>query len=282
MDHPATGSCVFSAIIPTYNRARLVCEAIDSALAQDVGPIQIVVIDDGSTDDTQSAIARYGSLVECIRQENRGPAAAKNVGIRSAAGEFVAFLDSDDLWLPGKLRADLELFRELPWADVAVSDCETWLEGKLVSGSWLRQRGLNLGSSRYRRLAELPALWAETRLAATCCISLRRAALQRLGPAPFDETLPAYEDWDFDIRMYLRLNAIVRPNVTALVRRYDDGTRKGRLLPGTHPNPWMDTLGKLYRRQVLDRALTMPDLPAEVIQRMGALLTTLTGKETES
>ena len=273
---------LFSVVIPTYNRARLVCEAIDSVLMQEVGPIQIVVIDDGSTDETQSAIARYSSQIECIRQENCGPAAAKNAGIRSATGEFVSFLDSDDVWLPGKLRADLDLFRELPWADVAVSDCETWLEGKLVSQSWLRQRGLKLGSARYRRLSELPALWAETRLAATCCISLRRTALEQLGHAPFDESLQAYEDWDFDIRMYLRLNAIVRPNVTARVRRYDDGTRKGRLLPGTHPNPWMDTVGKLYQRRVLDRALTMPGLPVEVTERMEALVTALTAKRTEA
>ena len=269
---------LFSVVIPTYNRARLVCEAIDSVLMQNIADIQIIVIDDGSTDDTKSALARYGPLIQYAFQENRGPAAAKNAGIRLAAGEFVSFLDSDDIWLAGKLETEVGLFRELTWAEVIVSDCQSWMEGKLTSASWLKQRGLQLRSDRYDRLTDHPALWAETRLAATCCISLRRNALARLGPAPFDETLEAYEDWDFDIRMYFRLTAVVCPRILAHVRRFDDGTRKGRPLPGTHPNPWMDSVGRISRRRVLERALTMEGLSAEVIKRMHGLRKTLIGE----
>jgi glycosyltransferase involved in cell wall biosynthesis len=269
---------LFSVVIPTYNRARLVCEAIDSVLMQNIADVQIIVIDDGSTDHTVSALARYGSLIQYSYQENRGPAAAKNAGIQLAAGEFVSFLDSDDIWLAGKLAIELELFRELPWAEVIVSDCQSWMEGKLTSASWLKQRGLKPHSDRYDRLTDHPALWAETRLAATCCISLRRTALARLGPSPFDETLEAYEDWDFDIRMYFGLSAVICPRILAHVRRFDDGTRKGRPLPGTHPNPWMDGVGRIYRRRVLDRALTMEGLSAEMIERMQVVRRTLIGE----
>lgn len=93
-----------SAVIPTHNRGGLVCRAIDSALAQDHPPDEIVVVDDGSTDDTRERLARYAGRVRYVAQANAGGAAARNRGVEAATGDWIAFLDSDDIWLEGHLR----------------------------------------------------------------------------------------------------------------------------------------------------------------------------------
>jgi glycosyltransferase involved in cell wall biosynthesis len=99
-----------SVVIPTYNRADLVGEAIDSALTQDWPELEVIVVDDGSTDGTPKLLAGYGDRVRVIRQENAGESSARNAGIRSASYELIALLDSDNRWLPGKLRRQMTLF----------------------------------------------------------------------------------------------------------------------------------------------------------------------------
>lgn len=97
-----------SVVIPTYNSAAWLCEAIDSVLAQTAPPRQIIVIDDGSTDQTASVIERYAGRIEYVRQANQGVSAARNHGLRLAREEYVAFLDADDVWHPAKLQMQLE------------------------------------------------------------------------------------------------------------------------------------------------------------------------------
>ena len=97
-----------SVIIPTYNRARLVTQAIDSVLAQTYKDYEIIVVDDGSTDGTRQALEPYQDRIRYIYQENRGAAAARNLGIKSSNGKWVAFLDSDDRWLPEKLAYQMD------------------------------------------------------------------------------------------------------------------------------------------------------------------------------
>jgi GT2 family glycosyltransferase len=111
-----------SVIIPTYNRADLVCRAIDSALAQTHPDIEIIVVDDGSTDATPGRLAAYGARIRVLRQPNAGVCAARNNGIALAGGEFIAFLDSDDEWLPWKLRAQIAAFRQHPQLEFVSSD----------------------------------------------------------------------------------------------------------------------------------------------------------------
>ena len=107
----------------------------------------MIVVDDGSTDDTRAAVARYGSRVCYLHQANQGAAGARNRGLAEASGRFVAFLDSDDLWLPGKLALELELLARFPEADAVISDSEFYHEGALVAGSSSRHIRISSRSS---------------------------------------------------------------------------------------------------------------------------------------
>lgn len=111
-----------SVVIPTYNRATRLPAAIESALRQGVGDIEIVVVDDGSQDDTRAVVATYGTRVRYVHQTNAGVGAARNTGIRHATGVYVAFLDSDDRWQDYKLSMQLALFRARPSVGLVFSD----------------------------------------------------------------------------------------------------------------------------------------------------------------
>jgi glycosyltransferase involved in cell wall biosynthesis len=103
-----------SVIIPTFNRAHYLGEAIDSVLVQTVPVHEIIVIDDGSMDETPNLMAVYGDRVRYLRQKNQGPSAARNYGMREAAGSWIAFLDSDDLWVPEKIQVQTEFIHKHP------------------------------------------------------------------------------------------------------------------------------------------------------------------------
>jgi glycosyltransferase involved in cell wall biosynthesis len=111
-----------SVIIPVYNGATTIGEAINSVLSQDVDDCEIVVVDDGSTDSTPSILARYQEAVKVIRQGNAGAAAARNAGVRAASGEYLAFLDADDVWLPTRLRKTVAALEGNPQAVLSFSD----------------------------------------------------------------------------------------------------------------------------------------------------------------
>jgi glycosyltransferase involved in cell wall biosynthesis len=92
-----------SVVIPVYNGARTIGRALESVFAQTFTDFEIVVVDDGSTDDTLAALERYGDRIRVIKESNRGPSAARNTGVSAAAGDYIAFLDDDDEWMPAKL-----------------------------------------------------------------------------------------------------------------------------------------------------------------------------------
>src|SRR5687767_8676919 len=110
-----------SAIIPAYNCARFVRGAIESVLAQEGVETEVIVVDDCSTDDTWQILQSFGSVIRCVQLENGGPARARNRGARLATGEWLAFLDADDEWLPGKLRQQLALVDDE--THLSYSDC---------------------------------------------------------------------------------------------------------------------------------------------------------------
>ena len=123
-----------SVIIPAFNAGWCVRKAIDSVLAQDYADSEVIVVNDGSTDDTAAVLASYGSAIRLIDQPNGGMSNARNAGIRAARGEFLAFLDSDDWWLPGKLTQQVELLRRHP--ELGFCSCAARvedMEGRLLN-----------------------------------------------------------------------------------------------------------------------------------------------------
>src|ERR1700687_1983449 len=89
-----------SGVIPAYNTAEFLGEALDSVLAQTYKPFEVIVVDDGSEDETSQVVAAWAGKVTCMHKERGGPASARNMGVRGAKGEWIAFLDADDMWMP--------------------------------------------------------------------------------------------------------------------------------------------------------------------------------------
>jgi len=161
-----------SCIIPVFNGARFLGEAIDSVLAQTYRPREVIVVDDGSTDATGDVIARYGERVMSLRQPNRGQAAARNAGLRAAHGALVAFLDADDLWEPAKLTCQRAKLQE----DPRIHLCFTRFQNFWVPG--LEEEA---GRHRGHSLSEPCAAWSVGTLLT------QRAVFDEFGP--FDDAL---------------------------------------------------------------------------------------------
>ena len=121
---------LLSVVIPAWNRAHVVCEAIESALNQRAGEVEVIVVDDCSTDATISLVKKtFGAGVQVLQlASRRGQGAARNAGALLASGEFVGFLDSDDIWRPGKLDAELRVFAMFPEAIAVISDSQNFFE----------------------------------------------------------------------------------------------------------------------------------------------------------
>ena len=182
-----------SVIIPTYNRLSMVKEAVESVLQQDVEDLELIVVDDGSKDGTEEEIGRYGGRVKLLQHpENRGVSAARNKGILHSKGKYVAFLDSDDLWVKGKLRAQIAFLDDNPHYPLCYTD-EIWIRrGKRVNPK--------LKHAKYSG-------WIFEKCLPLCTISpssamMRKTLFSRVGL--FDEALPVCEDYDFWLRVAVR------------------------------------------------------------------------------
>lgn len=112
---------LISGIVPVFNGERYLGETLNSMLAQTHSPLEIIVVDDGSTDGTTDVVAKYGDKVRYLRQENSGPAVARNRGLDAAQGEYIAFLDADDLWHPEKLTRQMGRFEARPELDLCIT-----------------------------------------------------------------------------------------------------------------------------------------------------------------
>jgi len=205
-----------SVIIPTYNRAQLLPRAINSVLRQTVADrCDIVVIDDGSTDDTSTVVARYGDRLQYIRQPHRGVSAARNVGIRASDGEFVAFLDTDDEWTPDKTERQLAAL-------------ERWPDAVLVTGRAIaryRDGRLRVHAAppiQCDRPVDLaPLLFAENFMP-TPTVMVRRRVLEETELFP--EELLRSDDYYLWVDLACRGPGVY---VDALVAYYDDDTPAG-------------------------------------------------------
>lgn len=189
-----------STIVPAYNAASFVGRAIASALAQDVDQ-QIIVVDDGSTDKTAEVVAAFGAAAELVRTPNRGVSAARNEGIRRVRGEFVAFLDADDEWFPGKLRRQLELFARHPDVGTVIADeVHVDAQGNVVRPSFFASRSFAAELPIKPGLASKPLTWlVKESFFPTSSVLTRRTVLSQAGF--FDESLSIVEDRDLWIRL---------------------------------------------------------------------------------
>ena len=135
-------------VIPTYNYAHFVCEAVRSVLSQTQPPFEIVVVDDGSKDNTAECLRQFGDSIRYVYQENSGLSAARNTGIREARGDWIAFLDSDDIWHPQKIERVAAILSAHPELCAIGSDMVSFSgappESTLVSGRRLRLRPIHL------------------------------------------------------------------------------------------------------------------------------------------
>jgi len=182
----------FSVIIPTYNRRERLRAAVDSVLAQTFRDFELIVVDDGSTDGTEGLLEGYGSSLRALRQANRGVSAARNAGISIASSPHIALLDSDDLWLPGKLEMQAAYIRDHP--GILIHQCEE---------TWIRNgRRVNPGRRHIKPEGMIFPQSLDLCLISPSSVVIRRDLLERTGL--FDEALPACEDYDLWLRITLR------------------------------------------------------------------------------
>lgn len=182
-----------SVIIPLFNQAATVPEAVKSALAQTIVPLEVIVADDGSTDGGGETVAGLDPRVRLLRQENRGPASARNLAARVAAGEWLAFLDADDLWLPEKLERQKAAAEADPKAALIHTDgfVVSSLDAPLPSSTFFTGRTPPDGPRTAHKLFRTSML--------TPAVMVRRDAFLSIGG--FDETLRLHEDMEFYFRL---------------------------------------------------------------------------------
>ncbi|MGA2602767.1 MAG: glycosyltransferase family 2 protein [Verrucomicrobiia bacterium] len=208
-------SPLVSVVIPTYNYGHYICETVESALAQTYSPVEIIVVDDGSTDDTRERLATYGNRVRYIRQQNRGLSAARNTGIQAAQGAFIALLDSDDLWLPDKLERQVAVAVHQPDAGLVASEAFTICEdGQRLDFEKERCPREGFRELTVRDLLEFGAFSPSS-------VLTRRDAL--LDGGGFDEGLKAAEDLEMWIRIAVR-SRVLRLNASLTGQREHSGS----------------------------------------------------------
>jgi glycosyltransferase involved in cell wall biosynthesis len=189
-----------SVIIPTYNRAEMVCAAVDSVLKQTYPNIELIVVDDGSTDDTTDALMRYGSRLRLIHQDNSGPAAARNRGAEIADGDIIAFLDSDDLWLPDKIEKQLKALEH--YGDsVPCCLCNAFLESQTQPKTTSFDLAPLKVSSEQGLFTNVTGVLVTRSVLFNQAAAIRRWAWEQVGG--FDESLTYMEDHDLAVRLSL-------------------------------------------------------------------------------
>lgn len=223
-------SDLVSVIIPTYNSAAHIRQTVDAVLAQTHPQVELIVVDDGSTDDTLALLAGYGDRLRVVVQANQGVCKARNVGLAHARGAFICFLDHDDVWYPEMLALQLQAFGGDAGIGCVYAGYFHWYadaRGRHADPGELR--------ARFAMDAELDASmsgWIYHLLLIDCHVQtsaamLRRAVLHECGG--YDESLPFSEDWDLWLRVSRRFQFRKLKNVAVLYRQLPgQGSRKMR------------------------------------------------------
>jgi glycosyltransferase involved in cell wall biosynthesis len=199
-----------SVITPVHDRERLLPVAVDSVLAQDYPSLEHIVVDDGSTDGTAAAAARYGDRIRYVRQENAGPSAARNRALSMARGEYVAFLDSDDAWRPGRLARQIPMLDANPRAGLLYAAIDYVDADGNPSPVRKSRRGTPSGFI-------LPTL-VRHNVMETSTVIVRRALVEEAGG--FDPRFRWNEDLDLWLKVCLRHEALYDPVPSVLQRRH--------------------------------------------------------------
>lgn len=180
-----------SVIIPTFNRAWTLKKALDSVLAQDYEGIEVLVVDDGSTDNTQDLLALYQDRIRILTQPNQGVSASRNLGIRHSRGEFIAFLDSDDAWEPHKITCQIDFFDKNPQAMICQTQ-EIWIRNGLR---------VNPGKKHQKPSGMIFKPSLHLCLVSPSAVMMRKELLDLKGG--FNQAFPVCEDYD----LWLRISA---------------------------------------------------------------------------
>lgn len=190
----AVSASSVSVVIPTYNRAGVLGEAVTSALHQTAAPLEVVVVDDGSTDDTPSVCRRYPVVYRRI-DNSGGPARPRNVGIRVARGSVIAFLDADDVWLPHKLEAQVAKLQH-PDVGLVYADMEIWEEGRRHEETFFAQATPREGDVLVPLLAG--------NFVPTSTVLVRRRLVEEVGGFDEHPELHGVEDYHLWLRLAAR------------------------------------------------------------------------------
>lgn len=200
-----------SVIIPTFNRKAFLQECIESVLSQTFRDFELIVVDDGSTDDSEKLLQQHKENLRYFKQEQRGPSSARNFGIRKSCGDWICFLDSDDLWLPDKLHVQMRYVLENP-------DCRICYTEEI----WYRNNRRVNPAKKHQKYSG----WIYQKMLPLCIISpssviIHRSVLDRVGW--FDEELPACEDYDLWLRIALHFPIFLIPQQLIIKRNGHPG-----------------------------------------------------------
>ncbi len=200
-------------IIPAFNAARTLAIALESVSSQTFDDWQILLVDDGSTDDTAQVVApfleRFGQKIKYIHQENRGLPAARNAAIRASSTEFLALLDADDVWLPCRLAESVKILRERPQAGLSYGGITSIDQEGTPTGTFD-------GNKKYAEGRIAPQIYMR-RVSLPCpTLTFRRSCIEEVGL--FDETMRATEDRDLCLRIALHYEVAFVPRVIAYYR----------------------------------------------------------------
>lgn len=209
-----------SVVIPSYNCERYLPLAIDSVLSQSRAADELIVIDDGSRDDSEALVRRrYGDRVRYVKQANAGPSAARNHGIRLASGDVIGLLDADDIWLPGVVEKVLDALARHPQVALVTADKQAIdSEGVVTIDSWWQRHGVfdMLAEARGAPLGDALGRLARVNFVNTSLAFVRRSALDGCGL--FDEAIRYGEDYELWLRLTATHGLICLPEVLGQYR----------------------------------------------------------------
>jgi glycosyltransferase involved in cell wall biosynthesis len=234
-------SPLVSIVIPAYNCAAFIDEALQSVYRQTYSHWEIIVVDDGSTDATSSVLAPHRKRIRYFAQENKGTAAARNAGLRRARGELIAFLDNDDVWLPEKLEFQIRVMHAWPECGLVFTDGKTFtgagvrresvLSGRL--DPWLRAHAT--GDPLVAKGWMVRELFFANEISSASSVMVRRELVERVGG--FDEALAIADDYDLWLK-------VAREHAVAVIRRclymwrWHDESQSGPITGREHR--WME------------------------------------------